>query len=462
MIKNKISKSIFREYDIRGIINETLFEDTAYLIGRGFCSLNKNLSNIVVCRDGRLSSLNIINSLIEGIKKSGVNVIDIGCGPTPMLYFASFLLNCDAGIMVTGSHNPKNHNGFKITLNNNSYYGKNIQKLYKYILNNNFIEGKGILTKKNVKKEYEKCLLERSGPFPDIKVIWDCGNGATGEIISSIVKNLPGIHKVLFEEIDGNFPNHHPDPSVEKNLIALKEKMTIEKADLGISFDGDGDRIGILSKDKFLVPGDLITAFLSGSILKKNPNQPIVLDVKSSNLAVKSIEDQNGKAVIWKTGHSLIKTKIKEINAPLAGEMSGHIFFNDNWFGFDDAIYSALRCLQEIKSNKGGLSSFLKTLPISFSSPEIRIECEEKNKFKIVETVKKIASSCYDSSKLLLIDGLRVTNEQGWWLLRASNTQAALIIRAESTSSQNLEFLINEINIFLNKAGFDKNINDYF
>ena len=462
MIKNKISKSIFREYDIRGIINETLFEDTAYLIGRGFCSLNKNLSNIVVCRDGRLSSLNIVNSLIEGIKKSGVNVIDIGCGPTPMLYFASFLLNCDAGIMVTGSHNPKNHNGFKMTLNNNSYYGENIQKLYKYILNNNFIEGKGILTKKNVKKEYEKCLLERSGPFPDIKVIWDCGNGATGEIISSIVKNLPGIHKVLFEEIDGNFPNHHPDPSVEKNLTALKEKMIIEKADLGISFDGDGDRIGILSKDKFLVPGDLITAFLSGSILKKNPNQPIVLDVKSSNLAVNSIKDQNGKAVIWKTGHSLIKAKIKEINAPLAGEMSGHIFFNDNWFGFDDAIYSALRCLQEIKSNKGGLSSFLKTLPISFSSPEIRIECEEKNKFKIVETVKKIASSCYDSSKLLLIDGVRVTNEKGWWLLRASNTQAALIVRAEGSSNVNLRALITEVKKYLIEAGLDIDLDKYF
>ena len=462
MIKNKISKSIFREYDIRGIISETLFEDTAYLIGRGFCSLNKNLSNIVVCRDGRLSSLSIVNSLIEGIKKSGVNVIDIGCGPTPMLYFASFLLNCDAGIMVTGSHNPKNHNGFKMTLNNNSYYGENIQKIYKYILNNNFIEGKGILTKKDVKKEYEKCLLERSGPFPDIKVIWDCGNGATGEIISSIVKNLPGIHKVLFEEIDGNFPNHHPDPSVEKNLTALKEKMMIEKADLGISFDGDGDRIGILSKDKFLVPGDLITAFLSGSILKKNPNQPIVLDVKSSNLAVNSIKDQNGKAIIWKTGHSLIKAKIKEINAPLAGEMSGHIFFNDNWFGFDDAIYSALRCLQEIKSNKGGLSSFLKTLPISFSSPEIRIECEEKNKFKIVETVKKIASSCYDSSKLLLIDGVRVTNEKGWWLLRASNTQAALIVRAEGSSNVNLRALITEVKKYLIEAGLDINLDKYF
>ena len=462
MIKNKISKSIFREYDIRGIINETLFEDTAYLIGRGFCSLNKNLSNIVVCRDGRLSSLNIVNSLIEGIKKSGVNVIDIGCGPTPMLYFASFLLNCDAGIMVTGSHNPKNHNGFKMTLNNNSYYGENIQKLYKYILNNNFIEGKGISTKKNVKKEYEKCLLERSGPFPDIKVIWDCGNGATGEIISSIVKNLPGIHKVLFEKIDGNFPNHHPDPSVEKNLIALKEKMMFEKADLGISFDGDGDRIGVLSKDKFLVPGDLITAFLSGSILKKNPNQPIVLDVKSSNLAVKSIKDQNGKAVIWKTGHSLIKAKIKEINAPLAGEMSGHIFFNDNWFGFDDAIYSALRCLQEIKSNKGGLSSFLKKLPISFTSPEIRIECEEKNKFKIVETVKKIASSSYDSSKLLLIDGVRVTNEKGWWLLRASNTQAALIVRAEGSSNFNVRALITEVKKYLIEAGLDIDLDKYF
>ncbi len=462
MIKNKILKSIFREYDIRGIINETLFENTAYLIGRGFCSLNKNINNIVVCRDGRLSSLNLANSLIEGIKKSGVNVIDIGCGPTPMLYYASFLLNCNAGIMVTGSHNPKNHNGFKITLNNNSFYGEDIQKLYHHIIKDNFIEGKGVLTRKDIKKEYEKCLLERSGPFPDIKVIWDCGNGATGEIISNIVKKLPGIHKVLFAEIDGNFPNHHPDPSEEKNLIMLKENMKTEKADLGISFDGDGDRIGVLSKDRILVPGDLITAFLSGSILKNRPNQSILLDVKSSNVAVESINEQNGKAVIWKTGHSLIKAKIKEINSPLAGEMSGHIFFNDNWFGFDDAIYSALRCLKEIKSNKGGLSSFLKTLPISFSSPEIRIDCDEKLKFEIVEAVKKIATSYYDSSKLLLIDGLRVTNEKGWWLLRASNTQAALIIRAESTSSQNLESLINEINIFLNKAGFDKNINDYF
>ena len=462
MIKNKISKSIFREYDIRGIINETLFENTAYLIGRGFCSLNKNINNIVVCRDGRLSSLKIASSLIEGIKKSGVNVIDIGCGPTPMLYYASFLLNCSAGIMVTGSHNPKNHNGFKITLNNNSFYGEDIQKLYHLILKDNFIEGKGILTRKDIKKEYEKCLLERSGPFPDIKVIWDCGNGATGEIISNIVKKLPGIHKVLFAEIDGNFPNHHPDPSEEKNLTMLKENMKTEKADLGISFDGDGDRIGVLSKDRILVPGDLITAFLSGSILKNKPNQSILLDVKSSNVAVESISDQNGKAVIWKTGHSLIKTKIKEINAPLAGEMSGHIFFNDNWFGFDDAIYSALRCLQEIESSKKDLSSFLNTLPVSFSSPEIRIDCDEKLKFEIVKRVKKVASSNYKTSDLLIIDGIRIKNEKGWWLLRASNTQAALIVRAEGSSNVNLRALITEINKYLIEAGLNINLDKYF
>ncbi len=462
MIQNSILKSIFREYDIRGIVNETLFENTAYLIGRGFCSLNKNINNIVVCRDGRLSSLNIANSLIEGIKKSGVNVIDIGCGPTPMLYYASILLNCSSGIMVTGSHNPKNHNGFKITLNNNSFYGEDIQKLYHHILKGNFIDGKGVLTRKDIKKEYEKCLLERSGPFPNIKVIWDCGNGATGEIISNIVKKLPGIHKVLFAEIDGNFPNHHPDPSEEKNLLILKENMKTEKADLGISFDGDGDRIGVLSKDRILVPGDLITAFLSGSILKNKPNQSILLDVKSSNVAVESINDQNGKAVIWKTGHSLIKTKIKEINAPLAGEMSGHIFFNDNWFGFDDAIYSALRCLQEIESSKKDLSYFLNTLPVSFSSPEIRIDCDEKIKFEIVKRVKKIASSNYKTSELLIIDGIRIKNEKGWWLLRASNTQAALIVRAEGSSNVNLRALIGEINKYLIEAGLDINLDKYF
>ena len=340
MTENFISKSIFREYDIRGIVDETLFQNCAYLIGKGFCYLNKKkkIVSIAVCRDGRLSSPKISEALIKGILESGVNVIDIGCGPTPMLYFSSFSLQVDAAIMVTGSHNPKNHNGFKIVLKSKSFYGKQIQQLYQCIIKQKFQNGVGKLITKDLRDDYISELLKRSGPFPNLRVIWDCGNGATGEIISKVIKKIPGKHKVLFGEIDGNFPNHHPDPTIEKNLIHLKNSLKTEKADLGISFDGDGDRIGVVSKDSNLISGDLLTSFLSGSILKRNKDQKIILDVKSSEKAIKSIEEQNGVAVISKTGHSLIKEKVKELNAPLAGEMSGHIFFNDNWYGFDDGI----------------------------------------------------------------------------------------------------------------------------
>ena len=453
MNKGTISKSVFREYDIRGIVGETLFEKNAYLIGKGFCSLNKKLKSIVVCRDGRLSSPLFSESLVKGILESGVDVIDIGCGPTPMLYFAPMKLNVDAGIMVTGSHNPKNHNGFKIVLNNKSFFGNDIKRLYAFILKNKFINGIGFVTKRDIRKDYITCLLEKSGPFPNIKVVWDCGNGATGEIVSLLVKELPGQHKVLFSKIDGNFPNHHPDPTIEKNLLQLKETMKLEDADIGFSFDGDGDRIGVLSKDKNLIPGDLLTAFLAGSILRKKKYEPIILDIKSSKTAMKLIENQNGKAVISRTGHSLIKTKLKEISSPLAGEMSGHIFFNDNWFGFDDGIYSALRCLQEIGAREGGLNIFLKNIPKTFVSPEIRINCADEIKFRVVEKVKNFSFKNYNKSDLLTIDGIRVTSDIGWWLLRASNTQAALIARAEGYTKKNLEKLLKEISLHLDDAG---------
>ncbi len=461
MNNNQISKSIFREYDIRGIVGKTLFENDAYIIGKGFCSLNKkkSLKKIVVCRDGRLSSPKISSSLIKGIMEAGVDVVNIGCGPTPMLYFASVFLNADAGIMVTGSHNPPDHNGFKIVLKNESFYGIEIQNLYSFILKNDFIKGKGSLVKKSIKREYEKCLIEKSGSFPNLKIIWDCGNGATGEIISSLIKRIPGYHRVLFSEIDGNFPNHHPDPSVEKNLEHLKEEMKIQKADLGISFDGDGDRIGLLSEDRKIIPGDLLTAFLAGSILKKKKNQKVVLDIKSSQTAIKLIEDQGGLVEISQTGHSLIKTKLKKISAPLAGEMSGHIFFNDVWYGFDDAIYAALRCIQEIKLQNGGLKNFLKSIPKSFASPEIRIECDDSEKFNIIEKVKICALNEYDHSKLVLIDGVRTSLENGWWLIRASNTQAALVARAEGPREEDLESHMEKMTKYLNQAGIHIDLN---
>ena len=458
-MKNKISKTIFREYDIRGIINETLFEEDAYLIGKGFCSLNsdKKIKKIAVGRDGRISSPKISQSLINGIIQSGVDVIDIGCGPTPMLYFTRPFLKVDAAIMVTGSHNPPNHNGFKIMFGDNSFFGNDIQDLYHSICNKKFIHGSGKLFKKNIKENYINSLLNSSGPFPNKKIIWDCGNGATGEIISSLISKLPGEHQVLFGEIDGTFPNHHPDPVVEDNLELLRDKMNKTNADLGIAFDGDGDRIGVLSKEGKLISGDILTAFLAGSILKESKKEKVILDVKCSQTAINSIEKQNGTPFISRTGHSLIKTQLKKIGAPLAGEMSGHIFFNDKWSGVDDAPYAALRVLEEIKRREKGLVGFLDNLSEFYASPEIRIDCEDNIKFSIVERIQTEVAKNYKSSDLLTIDGVRATSNKGWWLIRASNTQAALIARAEGKSAKNLDSLKDEISSYLKLVGINWN-----
>lgn len=454
-MQKTISKTIFREYDIRGIVNETLFEKDAYLIGKGFCSLysDKNIKKIAVGRDGRLSSLKLSQSLTNGILKSGVDVIDIGCGPTPMLYFTRPFLKVDAAIMVTGSHNPPNHNGFKIMIGDASFFGNDIQDLYNSICNEKFNHGNGKLLKKNIKGNYINSLLNSSGPFPNIKVIWDCGNGATGEIITNLISKLPGEHHVLFEEIDGTFPNHHPDPVVDENLELLREQIFKTNADLGIAFDGDGDRIGVLSKEGKLIPGDVLTAFLAGSILKESKKEKVILDVKCSQAAINSIEKQNGTPFISRTGHSLIKTKLKEIGAPLAGEMSGHIFFNDKWNGVDDAPYAALRVLEEVKRREKGLVGFLENLSEFYASPEIRIDCEDDIKFSIIERIQTEVVKNYKSSELLTIDGVRATSNKGWWLIRASNTQAALIARAEGVDQKCLVYLLQEIEKYLSQSG---------
>ncbi len=448
MSKNTISKSIFREYDIRGIINKTLENENAYEIARGFCSLNK-IHTVVVCRDGRESSPTLTEFLIKGVLKSGVNVIDIGCGPTPMLYFASIFLKSDAAFMVTGSHNPVNYNGFKIVLKNKSFFGNDLQKLYRSIKKQKFVEGNGTLKKTDVKNIYVDQLLKKSGPFPDLKVIWDCGNGSTGQIVSSLVKKLPGKHYVLFSKIDGKFPNHHPDPTIKENLKQLKLKMDKEKADLGIAFDGDGDRIGILTKEKDLVPGDILTAFLSGGVIFKGGNNKIVLDIKSSFSAINSIEKQGGVAYLHKTGHSNIKNILKEIKAPLAGEVSGHIFFNDFWFGFDDAPYAALRVLGEIKRRNYGITKFKKNLTKYYTSPEIRINCDDNKKFQIVKKISSMAITDFGSKNCNKIDGIRVDSKDGWWLIRASNTEASLIVRFEARDKKNYNSIINKIVFYL-------------
>ena len=451
----EINNTIFREYDIRGIIDKTLRYSDAFLIGRAFASeINKkNGINIVVGRDGRLTSERLSKHLIKGLNQSGANVIDIGCGPTPMLYFAKEFLNSDGAIMVTGSHNPPDHNGFKIMKGSNSFFGKNLLKLKKLIVNKSFNDGKGTIIKKSVFQEYKKELIEKSYKIKPFNIIWDCGNGSSGELITQLVKEIPGNHKVIFGDIDGNFPNHHPDPTEPKNLELLIEEVKRTNSDLGIAFDGDGDRIGVVTKSGMIVPGDIITAFLAGGIIKKNKNLPIILDIKSSDSAFDSIINQSGKPIFWKTGHSLIKEKLKESGSLLAGEMSGHIFIKDNWYGFDDAPYSALRLIHECGRRGCDLEKFYAETNTSFSSPEIRIHCPESLKFKLVKKVKEKIKKLKKHS-IIDIDGIRAKNNYGWWLIRPSNTQSCIIARAEGKSKNDLNILLKDIQNFLQEEKF--------
>ena len=455
----EIDKNIFREYDIRGIIGKSLSNHIAYLIGKGFSTLVKknNGSKIAVGRDGRLSSPSLSENLILGMIDSGIDVIDIGCVPTPMLYFTRPLLKIDAAMMVTGSHNPPHHNGFKMMVGDNSLYGDGIKSLYEIINTKDFIKASGSRKVINILRKYKNKLLEKSGPFRPVNIVWDCGNGSSGELINELVKNIPGKHHVMFSEIDGNFPNHHPDPVVKKNLNDLIFHVKKHNADFGIAFDGDGDRIGVVDKFGGIVAGDLLTSFLAQSIICKTPSSKIIFDVKSSQTAIDYVRFIGGDPIVWKTGHSLIKTKMKELKAPLAGEMSGHIFFSDDWYGFDDAPYAALRIIQQHCSNNGDLNQFIKNFPKSFVSPEIRIECEEGQNFKIIEKIKKQIFSQYPKEKVLNIDGVRVSNKNGWWLVRASNTEEAIIARAESDSKKTLELLIEEISQNLKFAGLNWN-----
>ncbi len=451
------NKSILRAYDIRGIYEENLNEKDAFMIGYffGLCvrdRLNENTNpRIAVSRDGRLSSKSLAKNLIAGLKKSGMEIIDIGLNATPVLYFSNFHFSCDAAIQVTGSHNPKNYNGFKFVMFNKSFYGNDILKLATFAKQGSEKNFLGHVIKKNIQDVYinyiTKSLNENSFKYLKNKhIVWDCGNGATGNLIQSLIKNIPGKHTILFSEIDGNFPNHHPDPTNLKNLTQLIKEVINQEAEIGIAFDGDGDRIGIVDKYGKLVPGDLLTAFLTLSLEKKGAN--IILDIKSSLLAKKLIEKNGFKVDFWRTGHSNIKSRIKEIKSPLAGEMSGHIFFADKYLGYDDAIYTSLRIL-ELLNNGYKIEEFLDQADKSFCTPEIKIMCSEEKKFLVINKISKKLQKKYDNDDILLIDGIRVNNDLGWYLLRASNTENAIICRAEGFTEINKKKLISELSDLL-------------
>jgi phosphomannomutase len=446
--------SILREYDIRGIIQETLFEQDAYFIGRSFGILTKNKggTSVVIGRDGRESSPLLVKSLAQGLIDSGVNVTDIGIGPTPMLYFANVILKADGAIMVTGSHNPFNHNGFKMVLAGKPFFGPDIQKLGQIAAKGNFPEFPiGNYHEKYLLEQYVERLLSDYSGSKNLTVIWDCGNGATGDVVEKLVASLPGHHKVLFREIDGTFPNHHPDPSDPNNLKDLIKAVIDDKADLGIAFDGDGDRIGIVDDGGHILWGDQILVLLAENLLQHHPGSTIIADVKASETLFSEIRKMGGEPLMWKTGHSLIKTKMAETGCPLAGEMSGHIFFADRYYGFDDALYAAIRFISLVAQWSEKLSQRFSRLPKPLNTPEMRIPCRDDLKFTIIAMIKK--QLLEKGERVNDIDGVRVTTDEGWWLLRASNTQAVLVARCEASSEENLSKLTKNLEALLKEHG---------
>ena len=456
----QLPASILREYDIRGIVGETLTEEYAYLIGRAYGKIiaDSKGKTIAIGRDGRESSPILEASLIKGINQSGINVVKVGIGPSPMLYFAVYHLDLDGGIMITGSHNPANYNGFKMMNGKKSIFGAGIQVLGMYANQGLFsdAETSGTVTEKDITEDYVSRILKdyKGKKNSNLKIAWDCGNGAVGSMIHSLTEQLDGEHILLYPEVDGNFPNHHPDPSVEENLKDLIKVVLAEKCDLGIAFDGDGDRIGVIDNEGGILWGDQLLSILSRPILAEHQGAAIIADVKASQIFFDDVTRRGGRAIMGKTGHSLIKSKMQEENAKLAGEMSGHIFFNDIYYGYDDAPYAAVRLISQLaQASKGEtIAGWKKELPTTVSTPEMRFDCPDDRKFDVV---KEIATRLNEAGvKFNDIDGVRYTNSDGgWWLLRASNTQAALSARCESSTAKGLESLKADLNSQLQKSG---------
>ena len=443
-----------REYDIRGIVGEALGPDDARAIGRGFATRVRRAggTRVAVGRDGRTSSPMLEAALVEGLTASGVDVVRVGLGPTPMLYYAEATLEVDGGIQITGSHNPGNYNGFKMVLQHLPFFGEDIQDLGRMAAEGDWEEADTprTVTDADVIDLYVDRLFAgyAGGAY---RVGWDTGNGAAGPVIEKLVKLLPGEHHTLFTDVDGNFPNHHPDPTEEKNLADLKALVAEKKLDFGLAFDGDGDRIGAIDGQGRVVWGDQLLSILAEPVLRELPGATIIADVKASQALYDRIAELGGEPLMWKTGHSLIKTKMKETHAPLAGEMSGHIFFAHNYYGFDDAQYAAVRLIQAIHVIGKSLTQLKDEMPAMVNTPEMRFQVDESRKFAVIdEVLDRLEAEGADVNRT---DGARVNTPDGWWLLRASNTQDVLVARAEAKSQEGLDRLLGQIDAQLAASG---------
>jgi phosphomannomutase len=442
-----------REYDIRGIVGETLGAEDAYAIGRGFGTIIRRGGGktVAVGVDGRLSSPMLEEALIKGLNESGADVIRVGLGPTPMLYYAEAELEgAEGGIQITGSHNPADYNGFKMVIGHAPFYGADIQRLGAMAAAGDWETGTGNTHTVDIEDAYVARLIKGydGGAF---RIGWDAGNGAAGRVIEKLTALLPGEHHLLFTEIDGRFPNHHPDPTEEQNLNDLKALVKREKLDFGLAFDGDGDRIGAIDSQGRVIWGDQILSILAEPILKRIPGATIIADVKASQALFDRVSELGGVPCMWKTGHSLVKVKMKETNSPLAGEMSGHIFYADDFYGFDDAQYVAVRFIRAIRELGGSLDALKDAMPKLINTPELRFQVDESRKFAVVDEV--LARLEAEGADVNRTDGARVNTPDGWWLLRASNTQDVLVARAESKDQAGLDRLMAMIDAQLAASG---------
>ncbi len=453
---HRFDATLLREYDIRGIVGKTLTEADATAIGRGFAThiVRGGGGRVAVGYDGRLSSPSLAQALIAGLRAGGVDVVSIGQSATPMLYFATYHLEADGGIQITGSHNPPDYNGFKFVAFGKPFFGADIQAIGTMGAAGDWVEGEGAFSETDVMDAYVDRLLEGFRGAA-VKVGWDAGNGAAGPVVDRLVERLPGEHHAIYTQVDGNFPNHHPDPTEEKNLVDLRELVEQHGLDFGIAFDGDGDRIGAIDAQGRIIWGDQLLQIFAEMVLQDVPGATIIADVKASQSLFDRIEALGGKPLMWKTGHSLIKSKMKETGAPLAGEMSGHIFFAHHYYGFDDALYAAVKLVEAVSVLGRSVTDMKSAMAPMVNTPELRFQVDESRKFAVVdEVLDRLAQS---GAKVDRTDGARVLTDDGWWLLRASNTQDVLVARAEAKDQAGLDRLLAAIDQQLEASGVSRN-----
>lgn len=458
-MSHQFDRSILREYDVRGIVGKTLSETDARALGRSYAALavSEGAKIVAVGRDGRTHSPAMEAALIDGLTAGGLDVVRVGMGPSPLLYFAVATLDVQGGIQVTGSHNPGDYNGFKMLLNGRSVFGAEIQDLGRRAAEADWSEGQGSVSDTDVSDAYIDALLKNfdGGAY---RIGWDAGNGAAGPILKRLLEKLPGEHHTLYTDVDGSFPNHHPDPTVEKNLADLKRLVADKGLDFGIAFDGDADRIGAVDGEGRVIWGDQLVMILAGPVLQALPGSTIIADVKASQTLFDRIAEMGGQPLMWKTGHSLIKAKMMETGSPLAGEMSGHIFYKHEWYGFDDALNAAIRLIRAVSASGKSLTQLKSEMPVSVATPELRFQVDESRKFAAVEEVA--ARLAADGAEVNATDGVRVKTADGWWLLRASNTQDVLVARAEARAQAGLDRLMADIDRQLALSGIERGDED--